>query len=590
MSWAQWHAESEKYAAALIALGLKAGDRVAILCSNGPEWVIADQAILSTGCVTVPIYASNLAQHCASILEDSGARVAIVEDPLQLEKLCQGAPGLEQLEHIIVQKALTVLDRPDSHGRTRIALEDVLHAGRAPAAVIRGEELGELAQQCADDDPNAVRTRRRAVRGPDAASIVYTSGTSGRPRGVVLTHSNFAAEVAGNAIAIPIDESDEQLLILPLSHAFARVLYMTAVRAGTITTFSAGFGSLLEELAQIRPTFIVGVPAVFDRLQANLLLSAQNDAILRRLGSRRLVAGAVDESKRRQAGESRSPAQHGRYFMLDRLLFRRVRALFGGKLRFAISGGAPLASEVADFFVGAGVPLLEGYGLTETCGAALVNRPDHFRTGTVGTTLRGVEAALAEDGEILLRGSTISPGYWNSDEKIVDDKGWFRTGDIGEFDDEFLRVTDRKKDLIVTALGRSVSPQFLETQLKTIPLVERACVHGDDREFVSALITLDREALRRVAESEKLGTLDPRELAQHKRIYELVGKGVARVNAELPAAEQVRRFAILAGEFRLQTGELTPTMKLRRRFVTEKYRSIFDSFYSDADAGRARAE
>ncbi len=582
LSWSRWLSGVTRMAAGLIALGVERGDRIAILSRTRLEWVFADQAALAAGASVVPLYHSTLPRQISIILRDAGATILFVEDPHQLERVLSVRDELPGIRHVITFDELATLDAPDEQGRAVIRLDDVEAWDPDDPWVLTLSRLLELGAAAIGDDPNVVLDRRRHITADDIASIVYTSGTTGRPRGVVLTHANFVAEVEANALALPLDEQDEQILFLPLSHIFARVTYLTAVHTGCVTTFSRGLQHLATELRQVRPTLVVGVPRVFEKVFERVVNAGgvRPDGVRRRAVERTVgLATRVGRGGRSSLGLLDRAA----FEVADRALLARVREFFGGRLRFAVSGGAPLSEDLCAFFHGAGVLLLEGFGLTENCAAATVNRPDDARIGTVGKPLLGVDVRIADDGEILLRGPNIMRGYWQDDAAtaaaLVD--GWLHTGDIGEIEDGYLRVTDRKKDIIVTAGGKNIAPQPIETALCAIPYVDHALVHGDRRRYLTALVTLRRDTVEAWAAHHDLGNLAFEELRHHSRVFELIRQHIDEVNRELAGYETIKRFAILDSDFDPNSGELTPTWKTRRRFVTDKYRAVLDSLYDE---------
>jgi len=590
VTWSEWLRDATVLAAGLSRLGVGPGDRVGLLSRTRMEWVVADQAILRAGGVVVPLYPNILPGQTAIILADAGASVVFVEDPSQLEKLLAVRDRIPTLRHVVWLDRVAELDSPDRQGRSIIRLDDIEGYDPDDPFALDIGRLRELGAEAIGDDANIVLDRRRRLAPTDVASIVYTSGTTGRPRGAVLTHDNFVAEVTANALAVPLTEDDEQLLFLPLSHIFARIAYLTSVQSGSVTTFSKGLRSLPSELQSVRPTLIVGVPRVFEKIYARILARASGNAVRAR-AARALVALAVRRSEALAEGREPGLADRLQLAVAERTLFRQVRAVFGGRLRFAVSGGAPLSTDLGHFFTGAGVPILEGYGLTENCAAATVNRFGHARIGTVGQPLDGVQLRIADDGEILIRGRNVMQGYWQdadaTDAVLVD--GWLHTGDIGEIDgDGFLRVTDRKKDIIITAGGKNIAPLPIETALQTIPWVERAIVHGDRRKYLTALLTLRRDVVQQWASDNGMDDEAFDTLCQHPRIYELVRQAVDEVNRDLPGVETIKRFAILDEEFDPASGEVTATWKSRRGFISKKYADVLDALYDDPSTAMGR--
>lgn len=578
MTWNEWYAAVDRFARTLVGLGVEPGDRVLLLARNRVEWLVADLAIMQVGAVCVPIFHRSLPRHVAWTVNHAQARFAVAEDPHQVEKLVAMRAEMPHLERVVLMDDIAQLDNPDRQGRAVVSLKDLSLTADEAAWVVDTGAADELAATIARVDPNQGQARRRALSLDDLATIVYSSGTTGTPRGVMLTHGNLAAEVIGNALALPLKPDDRQLLLLPLSQVFARAIYLTSIHVGCAISFSRGFSHLRTEFEEEKPTFFVGVPLVFSRIAWRFIFNKGNERNLIG-GSMRGMAKLAQKRAREQQGvETLNWAEHALLKVGDRTLFRRAREAFGGHLRFAICGGAPMAQDASEVFRGMGVPILEGYGLTETSGAATTNRPNQWRLGSAGLPLRDVEIKIADDGEILLRGPIVSPGYWG-DQEATDEAwkdGWFHTGDVGALlDGGFLQITDRKKDVIVLRTGRSVSPARVESQLESIQLVQRAVVAGDGEDHLVALISLDKVALEAFAAARKLrGTHE--DLCLRDEVYEEMRQQIDRVNSDLRTSEQVVRFAIVPRSFSPETGELTPTYRVRRRFVLEKYRGVLE--------------
>ena len=579
VSFAAWFRTSSLLAAGLIDLGLQAGDRVAIMSRTRTEWVYADQAGLLAGGVVVPVTETSRPRQARIVLDDSGAKLAFVEDPAQLEKLLRVWNELPNLTHIIYFDELAELD--ESTGKSKYLRFEDLDLGEFADRIIPISRLRELGARALGSAPDLVRIRRGAITDESLASIVYTAGTTGRPRGVALSHGAFIAQVEGNRLALPLSENDEQVLFLPLTQILARAIYITAMAAGCINSFSRGYSWLFQDIEEIQPTLIVAVPRVFEKV----LERTRRRVVAGNESKRKLFERAIAVARRKAAAsEDRdrfTPLDRLAWTVGDALVFRGVRSVFGKRFQYAVSGGAPLQQETAEFFAGAGVRILEGYGLTEHCGAATVNQLDHCRLGTVGKPLSGVDIRIASDGEILLRSQCVMTEYWNDPEASAAALAgaWLHTGDVGELDGNYLRITDRKKDVIITAGGRSVAPSALENALQGRTFIQHAVVHGDRRNYLTALITLDEALLSEWARENGLGDTPFAELTQHPDVFAQVESAVAEVNAEQPRSSAIRRFAILQGDFTMHSGELTATWKTRRKFVTEKYRSILDGLY-----------
>jgi long-chain acyl-CoA synthetase len=533
VSWREWERRSRAVAARLVEAGVGAGDRVAVFGTTREEWLIADLGVMMAGAVTVPVYPSLIGEQVAYILADSGAKAMFAEDASYVKRVADHDPA----------------------------------ATAGLARIWRFEELP------GDDPPPAlakqVDERIAAARPDDLATIVYTSGTTGPPKGVMLTHANLGGETQGLDGLLPLTKDDEQLLFLPLAHIFGRVLVAMQYRVGYTTAIAESLLKALDNAAEVSPTFMGCVPRLYEKVYA-----VANERAAAAGGMKAKIFRWATDPARRGAGGLTG-------WLADRLVLSKIRARFGTRLRFAISGGAPLAKELAEWFEGAGLLILEAYGLTETTGGTTVNTVERHRFGTVGPVVPGVEVRIAADGEILIRGATVMRGYWNKDEDtraVLDADGWFHSGDIGEVDaDGYLRITDRKKDLIVTAGGKNVAPQNIENLLKQSGWISQAMVYGDRRPYLVALLTLNAETAERFAREN--GHADPSKLTSDAKLLAAVKAEVDAVNARLSSFETVKKFAILAGDFTVDGGELTPTLKVKRKVVTERHRTILDDLY-----------
>jgi long-chain acyl-CoA synthetase len=544
-SWKEVDERARLIAAGLIDLGVRPGDRVVILGTTRPEWVECDLGILMTGGVTVPIYPSNTPDQCQYIVDDCGAAVIIVEDDGQRAKL-GGRGKVVQWEK----------GPPNSGVRTLDALC----------------EAGKL---WLDRNPGKLDGIADEVLPDQAATFIYTSGTTGPPKGVVLTHANLEFECAGVKDLLGLTPEDEQMLFLPLAHVFAKVLVWASISIGASIAFAESTEKLVANMQEVKPTFMGAVPRVYEKaygkIQANL------EAKRKKFFGRKIIDWAMKKGRARPPG-CKSIG------LADKLVFKKVQATFGGRMRFFISGGAPLSREIAEFFHTAGLLVLEGYGLTETTAATHVNRPDDYRFGTVGPAIPGVDVKIAGDGEILVRGGNIMKEYYGKPEataEAIGADGWFHTGDIGVIDDDGkLRITDRKKDLIITAGGKNVAPQNLENDFKArCQFVSQVMVYGDQRKYLSALITLAEENVRPWAQQHGLDGKSMAELAAAPEVIALIQKALDDLNAALPSYETIKKFTILPRDFDQESGEMTPTLKVKRKFVTEKYRELLDRMY-----------
>jgi long-chain acyl-CoA synthetase len=564
VTWREVGEHAHLQACGLRALGMEDEQRCSILSSTRPDWVTADMAILSAGCATTTIYPSNTADECAYILQDSGTRVVFVENKTQAEKL-RGVkaeiPG--------VLKLVTFTDGAD--GDWVITLEDLERLGKD----WDGQHPGEL-QRIGD-----------AIESHHLATLIYTSGTTGRPKGVMLTHDCWVYEGEGIDALDILLPSDRQYLFLPLAHSFAKVLEITFIRLGIPTVVDGNTDVLVKQLGETSPTFLACVPRIFEKVYNKVVDNARAGGAVKWAIFRWALSVGRQVSALRQQRKEPTGLLALKYRIADKLVFTKLKALFGGRVRFFISGGAPLSKEIAEFFHAADVLVLEGYGLTESSAATFVNRPESFKFGTVGPALPGTQVKIDDDGEILLKGRGIMQGYYNRPEDTAEaftEDGWFRTGDIGKVDgDGFLSITDRKKDIIVTAGGKNVAPQNIENLLKVrCPFVSQVVLHGDKRNFCSALITISEEAVGKWARERGLTWSGYAELAGKPEVRQLIQEAIDALNAELASYETIKKFHILDHEFSIESGELTPKMSIKRKVVETNYKAILDSFYEGA--------
>jgi long-chain acyl-CoA synthetase len=562
VSWRELGDEVREVALGLVALGRQPGEAVGILSQTRGEWVRADFAILSIGARTIPVYPTYPPEVLAYIVRDSETRTLFVEDEHQLAKALAAAPDMPNLESVVV-----IQGRASGHGGRLRALD-----WESLRALGRDERL-----------QGALEPRLAAVKPADVATIVYTSGTTGPPKGVVQTHGNHLAALDMIVQTSGVREGDVHLLFLPLAHSFARMESFLGIRLGLTTAFAESIDRLPENLREMSPDFLCSVPRVFEKVYGRILSGVEAAPPLRRRVFH-WALGVGREASR--LGRERRPLPASlrlQQALADRLVFGKLRAALGGRLRFCVSGGAPLAAEIAEFFHAAGILILEGYGLTETCPILASNHPDAFKFGTVGRPFPRVELRIADDGEILARGPNIAQGYYRKIEEtaaVFRPDGWFHTGDVGEIDAEgFLRITDRKKDLIKTSGGSYIAPQHIENLLKGDPFVSQALVEGDRRPYPVALITLNPEELGTFAQDRGLGDKPAAELVRHPAVVDRVRRIVDGVNAHLASYAQVKRFAILPGDFTQDGGELTPTLKVKRRDVRTKYADTIESLY-----------
>ncbi len=559
----------------LAALGVGPGDRVAIVAESRPEWIMSDMAILASGAVTVPIYPTLSAAQALYILKDSAARIAIVSTRAQLDKLQEIRHQVPAIEAVIVME-------PAAAGASVMTLDEVAQRGHTRMA-------GEWGAG------RAFRDTARAVRPDDLATIIYTSGTTGEPKGVMLTHANLVANLREGATVLDVSQDDVALSFLPLSHGFERMVSFIYLFTGVTIIFAESFDTLGRDIAHVRPTVITGVPRVYEKMQARILEKGQAGSAAKAAVFRWSINAGLARARAMLRGKSAGPLTAMKAAIADRLVFSKIRAGVGGRLRLVVSGSAPLSASVAEFFHAVGLPVIEGYGLTETAPILTVNPPQAPRVGTVGRRLPNVELKIAPDGEILASGPNIMRGYHNKPEATADvlKDGWFHTGDIGTIDaDGYLTITDRKKDLLVTSGGKKIAPQPIEAVLKRSPLVSEAVVLGDRRNYASALIVPEFGALERrlkgVGRSGAAGSVSRADLVKRPDVIALYQEIVDALNRDLSQFERLKRIAILPAEFSVESGELTPTLKVKRKVVEERYRKRSRSCTRDGGNGERR--
>ena len=565
LKWKDVAERVKNIAGGLRALGLELEQRCSILSGTRYEWILVDIGISCARGATTTIYPSTGADGCAYILTDSATRVLFVEDADQLEKVTairERIPGVERV---------VCITGPGSDDGWAVPLSELEKQGAAWNA----------------ENPGAYEAGIAEVQPDHLATLIYTSGTTGEPKGVELVHDCWVYEAeAMDGLGI-MSPADKQFLWLPLSHSFGKVLEAAVIRIGIPTAIDGRLDRIVPNLATVQPTFVAAVPRIFEKVFNKVVTGAREGGPVKW----RVFSGALDVGKQvsrlRQRGRQPSGTLSVKAAVADRLVFSKLRALFGGRLRFFISGSAPLNRDIAEFFHAAGVLILEGYGLTESSAATFVNRPERFRFGSVGMGLPGVQVRIAEsDGEILLHSRGVMRGYHNKPgataEALTED-GWLRTGDIGTIDaDGFLRITDRKKDLIKTSGGKYVAPQDLEGRLKSrSTLVGQVIVHGDKRNFCTALITIEEETLRKWAESEgRTGSYE--QLTRDPALHAALQPAVDAVNAEVERYATIKKFAVLPRDLSIEDGTLTPSMKVKRKVVEQRYMDVLDAFYDDA--------
>jgi long-chain acyl-CoA synthetase len=561
VTYRQAGAAAREIAQGLMDRGLSRGDRVAILSGTRLEWCLADVGGILGGFVTVPIYPSNLPAQVEYILAHSGARAVFLEDELQYNKVAGARARLPALSLLVMMTGSA--------------------EGKAGAATLEG--LRAAGRKFGESNPGALDARGEEIRPEDDLTIIYTSGTTGPPKGVVTRHGNYAFVVTSALEAVHVPRGSTFLQFLPLAHSLGRLEHFLTFDAMAVSAFARNLQTVAEDLGTVRPEIMVSVPRLYEKFYARVLSKVEEDGGVRKAIFSWAIAVGREASRRRQQGGEVTGALAWKNAVADRLVFRKIRDRMGGRLRFFISGGAPLSREIAEFLHSLGVLILEGYGLTETSTVTAVNRLDRYKFGTVGKALPGTEIRIAADGEILVSGPHVFREYFDdpaATREAIDADGWLHTGDIGTLDAEgFLRITDRKKDIIVTSGGKNIAPQNVENVLKNDPLVSQAFVYGDRRKFLTALITLSPEEISNWAAQKGIPERDVEALSKRPEVERLIRERVEQANRGLASFEQVKKFVLLGKDFSQETGELTPTLKVRRKVVVEKYGPLLDALY-----------
>ena len=563
ISWQEMVAEAKRFGQALLANGLEPGERVAIMAPNGPNWVYADLGVMAAGGVTVPIYQTETLANLLDILKDSGSRFLFLQSPFSDRALVKKLDRLPDLEKVIL-----------------------FHGCREDAHFIR---LEDFLAEANDQHTETLQERLTAAKPEDTATLVYTSGTTGRHKGVILSHDNILSSITAAAQVFDIGQQDVCLSFLPLSHVFERVDgYYLMLHQGAVIAYAESIDSVPQNLREVCPTLAISVPRLYEKMYERIMEQVQASSRLKQ----QIFFAALEIGQAYTAAvmSGRTPSIFLRTAnaLASPIAFARLHKRLGGRVRYFISGGAPLLREVAEFFFAADVPVYEGYGLTESTSGIAANNPEHFRLGTVGRAFPGTEIRIADDGEILLRGAAISPGYWNLPEETEQTfrDGWLKTGDVGELDkDGFLTITDRKKDLIVTAGGENIAPQVLEKRFKSDRYLSNAIVFGDRKPFLTALLVPNFENLEKYASSHQIDFLNHCDLVNHPQVLELVRRHVDRLQKDLPAFNQVKRFTLLSRDFSSDRGEMTPTLKLKRRIVARNFEEVLENMYLERDHG-----
>ncbi len=550
---------------ALLRWGAEKGDRIALIGENRWEWAVSDFATLAIGATNVPIYPTLTGEQMSALLADAGCRIAIVSTQQQFEKV-NAVRGKTPVEKILI-----------------------MDSAAPPAGAIAFSEVLSEADERGSERDAAFDALGRSVEPGDLATLIYTSGTTGEPKGVMLTHGNIAANQNYAAYEFDFGPGDVCISFLPLSHITARALDYVMYNSGAQVVYCSQFDKLPLAMREIRPTVIVGVPRVYEKIRQEVERRAGLSPVKKRLLEMAVRLGAKHKDTVYGGGRPSSPV----WKLANKLVYSKVLEAFGGRVRIFVSGGAPLGIDTARWFASAGIAVWEGYGLTETAPVIALNSLPNHRMGSVGKPLPNVELRFAEDGELLVRGGSVFAGYWQKPEataECMDGEGWFRTGDIARLDEDgFLYITDRKKELLKTSGGKLVAPQPIENKLKNNVLVAQAALVGDKRKFISALISPNFAALEEWARQHEIEAKGRRELVADSHVLSLYGEIVHEVNAGLANFETIKRFRLVADEWSQESGELTPSMKLKRRVITERYAAAVGELYADEATARAES-
>lgn len=555
----------EQVAVFLLNSNLESGDRVALLSENRSEWPIVDMGIITAGFVNVPIYPTLTASQIAYILNDSGSKGIVVSSSLQLDKVRSLLKDCPTLAFIICLN-----DCPDDLQLGNVRLIDY------KSVLAEGERLMESKR-------TELEARRQLAKPSDTVSIVYTSGTTGNPKGVMLSHLNFASNAMAAAEAMGFNHKQTSLSFLPLSHVLERTVNYVMQYCGATIAYAESIDTIGENLQEVQPSAFVAVPRVFEKIYTRIIQNIENEKPLKR----KIFYWALEVGKQAAIystqGKPLPTALAAKHKLADKLVFGKIKARTGGKIEFAVSGGAPLMKELAEFFFAVGINIYEGYGLTETSPVISFNRPNYVKLGTVGQVLKEFEVKIADDGEILARGPNIMQGYFNNPEataEVINHDGWFHTGDIGEIDDEgYLKITDRKKEILVTSNGKNVAPQPVENALKASPYIEQAILVGDNQKYMGALIYPNYEALTKMATEDGIKANSPEEMSKSEHIQAFLRKEIDTLTRDFARYEQVKKFALLSEEMTQENGCLTPTLKPKRRVIRDMYKDKIASLF-----------
>ncbi len=561
ITWKEMGERINQVALGLMALGVVSGDRVCLMSENCPEWVMADLGIITAGAINVPIYQTNVGSQISYIVNDCDANIIFADCKKTLDQILAVRHKMPQLKKVIVCYGW------NGEGDEQIiSFEQLLSLGNNNSC--SKKELDQLGASLSPDD---------------IMSIVYTSGTTGNPKGVMLSHRNFMSNVEDCYQVMDIRESDTCLSFLPLSHVLERMAgYYLMLFGGVRIAFAESFQKVPNNLVEVKPELVVSVPRLYEKMFASVKKSITDGSWLKR----KIFSWALSVGESYRCDSKPSSFTRLQHKIANRLVYEKIRAKVGGNLRYFVSGGAPLAQEIGEFFYKLGVTIYEGYGLTETAPVLAVNFTKHLKFGTVGHPLPSVKIKISQDGEILAKGPNVAAGYYKNEQATGDSfkDGWFYTGDIGMLDaDGFLKITDRKKDIIVTSGGKNVAPQNIENILKSDKYISQVFVYGDKRKYLTALVVLNLENLEEYARRRNIRYDSVGELAANRKIQEKINVRIDNLQKDLASYEQIKKFKLLTKEFSQEDGELTPTLKIKRKVVTKKYSDLLDSMYNPQD-------
>jgi long-chain acyl-CoA synthetase len=565
ISYSEYRRRVELFALGLASLGVRKKDTIAIISENRPEWVIADMGIILLGAVDVPIYPTLTAKQIEFIFNDARVSIAVVSNQSQLNKVLKIRDQVKTLKKIILMTDKT--DAPTDK------------------TVIGFSKIYEMGEEFEREEWEFIETAMKRVKPQDLLTIIYTSGTTGNPKGVMLSHSNLVANIVASAVAIPITPNDVFLSFLPLCHSFERMAgYYTAMACGATVAYAESPETVRDNLLEIHPTIVTTVPRLFERIQSRLQKQIDSGSPAKQ----KIFYWAVNTGRQYIAAKKRghiNPVLKAQHALADTLVFQKLKERTGGKIKYFISGGAALPRELGEFFEAVGITIIEGYGLTETSPVLCANRLDDYKFGTVGKPIAGVSIKISDDGEILAKGPNIMLGYFNNKKataEIIDKDGWLHTGDVGMFDAHgMLVITDRKKHLFVSSGGKNIAPQPIENLILQSKYIDQFVLIGDKRMFLSALIVPEYDAIQEYADRNRIQYNSVSELVKNPIIYSIIEKDIQNLQKDLANFERVRKFVLLDKQFSIEDGEITPTLKIKRKIVEERYAHLIEEMYKN---------